>query len=87
MTELAVPPSAMAAYTTALRVCSVLTWLRLQELQLAEERDEALLALVGAGLSYQAISELSGLTRGRISQIVQSARTTSDGSVVKQRGP
>jgi hypothetical protein len=80
MTELAVPLSAMAAYTTTLRVCSVLTWLRTQELQLAEERDQALLALVDAGLSYQAISDLSGLTRGRIGQIVQSSRTVNAGT-------
>ncbi len=77
MTDVMLSPSVRAAGETVQRVCAVLTWVRTQELQLALERDEAILALVEAGLSYEAISQLSGLTRGRVGQIVQSNRQTS----------
>lgn len=38
---------------------------------LTETRDTAILELVAAGLSYEAVAKASGLTRGRIGQIVQ----------------
>jgi DNA-directed RNA polymerase specialized sigma24 family protein len=59
------------------RVCqirAVLDWLRTQELQLAAERDEAILLMVAEGLTYQAIARHAGVTRGRVGQIVQQAR-------------
>jgi hypothetical protein len=48
----------------------VLEWLRVQQEQLALARDEAILELTAAGMTYDSISQECGLTRGRISQIV-----------------
>jgi DNA-binding NarL/FixJ family response regulator len=49
---------------------SALEQLRAQELSLTCVRDLAILELVASGLSYDAVARESGLTRGRIGQIV-----------------
>lgn len=45
--------------------------LRDERTALTRIRDTAILELVAAGLSYEAVARASGLTRGRIGQIVQ----------------
>lgn len=56
----------------------VLEWLRTQEQQLSHTRDQAILVLVAAGFGYEVISQASGLTRGRISQIVNREQNRSN---------
>lgn len=56
----------------------VLGWLRTQEQQLSHTRDLAILVLVAAGFSYEVISQASGLTRGRISQIINREQNRSN---------
>jgi hypothetical protein len=60
----------------------VLEWLREQQEQLAVARDNAILELTAAGITYDVISQECGLTRGRISQIVarEQARTGQNGA-------
>jgi DNA-binding NarL/FixJ family response regulator len=53
----------------------VLEWLRHQGALLTAERDVAILELVATGLSYDAIAKESGLTRGRVGQIVKHERS------------
>lgn len=57
------------ALATVRRARTALIRLRAQERELTADRDDAILTLVGHGLSYQAIARESGLTRGRIGQI------------------
>ena len=45
--------------------------LRAEEARLTAARDLAILELVASGLSYEAVARETGLTRGRIGQIVQ----------------
>jgi len=45
--------------------------LRGEEAELTRSRDVAILELVASGMSYEAVARASGLTRGRIGQIVQ----------------
>ena len=45
--------------------------LRAEEAEVTAARDLAILELVASGLSYDAVARESGLTRGRIGQIVQ----------------
>lgn len=49
---------------------AALARLRAQEAELTSARDLAILELVASGLSYDAVARESGLTRGRIGQIV-----------------
>ena len=55
-------------------VSATLEWLRAQERRLADARDDAIVLLAEAGWSYEAIARESGLTRGRIGQIVLGQR-------------
>jgi len=68
-------PYATPALSRVREVRFVLEWLRAQEALLAGERDEAILLLIADGLSYEAVAKESGVTRGRIGQIVQGSRT------------
>jgi hypothetical protein len=68
------PEDSRAALERVRDVRTVLDWLRVQERQLALKRDEAILALVAAGMSYEAVARESGVTRGRVGQIVQEQR-------------
>lgn len=68
------PEDSRAALERVRDVRTVLDWLRAQERQLALKRDEAILALVAAGMSYEAVARESGVTRGRVGQIVQEQR-------------
>jgi predicted transcriptional regulator len=71
----ALPPTPVSSALAHVRdVRAVLDWLRAQERLLAGLRDEAILALVAAGMSYEAIARESGVTRGRVGQIVQGHR-------------
>lgn len=49
-----------------------LTKLEQRRARLVEQRDREIVALSRLGLSLREISELCGLTRGRVGQIVQS---------------
>jgi DNA-directed RNA polymerase specialized sigma24 family protein len=72
MTDLA--PVAQSTLLRVREIRTVLSWLRSQESALAAARDEAIMVLVGEGLSYETIAKESGVTRGRVGQIVQQAR-------------
>jgi hypothetical protein len=55
-------------------ITCLLQWLRAQETSLAAERDETILTLVSEGLSYEQVRLASGVSRGRVGQIVQQSR-------------
>lgn len=74
MGDRALPSDAQSALARVHDLRAVLGWLRSQELLLATVRDEAIVALVAAGLSYEAVARESGVTRARIGQIVQGQR-------------
>ena len=52
-------------------VRTALERLRAEQASLTRVRDLAILELVAAGLSYEAVARACGLTRGRVGQIVQ----------------
>jgi hypothetical protein len=74
MPATATPEAAQAALEQVREVRTVLDWLRAQERELALLRDEAILVLVAAGMSYEAVARESGVTRGRVGQIIQGQR-------------
>jgi DNA-directed RNA polymerase specialized sigma24 family protein len=62
------PRSRLAAVTTSLQ------HLRERERSLVAVRDTAIVELATSGVTYADIAGLSGLTRGRVAQLVRSAR-------------
>jgi hypothetical protein len=74
MPATATPEAAQAALEQVREVRTVLDWLRAQERELALLRDEAILVLVAAGMSYEAVARESGVTRGRVGQIIPGQR-------------
>jgi DNA-directed RNA polymerase specialized sigma24 family protein len=75
VTDATLPPAVRNAHLTVQRVCAVLEWIRMQQQVLSAERDDAILLLADSGLSYEDIARLTGLTRGRVGQIVQPRRS------------
>jgi hypothetical protein len=67
-------PSAQAVLTRVRDITCLLQWLRAQENALAAERDQAIKTLVSAGLSYEQVRRVSGVSRGRVGQIVAESR-------------
>ncbi|MCW2674436.1 MAG: hypothetical protein JWP14_3025 [Frankiales bacterium] len=63
-----------AALTRLRELTCLLQWLRTQETALAAERDETIMKLVAEGLSYEQVRLASGVSRGRVGQIVQQSR-------------
>lgn len=71
MTEGEVAAASETALSRVRDARAVLSWLRGQERVLAGQRDAAILVLVAAGMSYEAVARESGVTRARVGQIVQ----------------
>jgi hypothetical protein len=67
-----------APYASSLRrigdIRSKLDAARAEEAQLRAERDELLVALVGQGVRYAVLADASGLTSGRVAQLVSRSR-------------
>jgi hypothetical protein len=74
MTEVLLPAQVEAALTRVRDLRGALEQLRTQERALAAERDAAIAVLVQAGLSYEAVARESGVSRGRVGQIVHGRR-------------
>lgn len=67
-------PASQAALDRVNEISCVLRWLRQHEEALAAERDAAIVQLVAAGLSYEQVRRVSGMSRARVGQIVAEAR-------------
>jgi DNA-directed RNA polymerase sigma subunit (sigma70/sigma32) len=60
-----------AALACLRRTRTALDRLRARERELTKDRDAAIVTLVQHGRSYDAVARESGVTRGRVGQIVQ----------------
>jgi hypothetical protein len=74
MTEVVLSAAVQAALARVRDLRTALEQLRAHERALAAERDAAIAVLVEAGLSYEAVARESGVSRGRVGQIVHGRR-------------